>query len=521
LKIGRIIMIRDKKYNIATHILTTGRTLISRHLEYIFNMICHEHAPDLINSINFCADKPKYFGSSMGSSKAISINLIMHFTHAVKESKISPQYSVKSLLIAELVSTCVHEIKHIMLKAEPGIDDDDDSDTDYQENEAQRYEDLHRYDVAKYVNVEITEFGPFIDEMMANFYKELTDARNNNTMDSWQEQQLYMIDNGIVYHDTRNSLLLKSMFDFFNYFSTNKTGWDRSLIPVFEPIEEFEETTDSTIDTPPSTEVNTEENFYENDENIFNEEIISKQETPYTVTHTTEIGPIVVPDNCDPLMNMETCENTYKSDDSFYSDEYEQHDMSSINSNIEETIPTQNIETTPLQAAPEGAVDSQMNSLSKITQIVMHRLFNHIFSKCDWNGAGKFDNPNAILDPVSINDIEGAAELFTRIDTYDANGKYKTGLPTNGFLKGIPSQEGIPMYKLHLTVGNQTIKRTFIPQNPNKIKNGQPTPWAKKAISGHRLAMLLPENGSPKLYIETIPGQLLGQEKLTICNWDK
>lgn len=519
-------MALPKKYNIATHILTTGRDLISRHIEYIFNAICHHHAPDLINSINLNPDSPKGFGTSMGSAKAISINLVRHFTHALNQSKECPQYSVRGLLILELINTCLHEVKHILLKNEPGITDD--SDTQYQEDEAEKFEVLHRWNTAKYVNVEVSEFGPVLDSMMAALYKELTDARENGTMDDWQEQQLYMMDNGILYHDTRTSILLKSVFDFFHYFSKNKEDWDRSLIPVFIEEEEVE-ISDTPVEAP--VEVEVEENLYPQDEDIFSQEKPhpTVTESEWNPTHSPalahlgvlETGPTVVPDGFDPFLCEDMGDNNYCSDDSFDSnDNGAQYDMSSMDSEMDVPMSAKEMEKPPVQAAPERAISAEAQALTNITQIVMHRLFNHIYSKCGWNNIGGFDNPAAILDPVNINDIEGASDLFTHADTVDASGKYTPEVPTNGFLRGLISKDGLPMYKLQLTAGDQTHKRTFIPQNPAKTDDaGKATAWAKKVMTGYRLAMLLPDFGSPKLYVETTPGQVLGQEKLTICKW--
>ncbi len=508
---------RPKKYNIATHILTTGREYISKHLEYIFNSICHHHAPDLINSINLNPDTPKYFGSSMGSAKAMSFNIVKHFAHAINQSKECPQYSVRGLLILEFINTCLHETKHLILKSEPGITDD--SDTEYQEAEAEKFETLHRWDTAQYINVEVTSFGPVIDDMMAIFYKELTEAREAGTMDDWQEQQLYMIDNGIIFHDTRKSVLLKSVFDFFHYFSKTKEGWDRSLIPVFEEINEFEETTDTNVDTPPN-EIEIDEDLYSKDkdmDDIWKQEDLTK---PLQPLPTIETGPAIIPEGYDPLMDMEMGENEYIPEEEIDIDTGGEHDMSTLDSEMDSPVSQGEMEAPPVQPMAERAISSEAAAVANISKIVMHRLFNHIYSKCGWNGVGKFTNPNAVLDPVNINDIEGASELFTRADAFDADGKYKVGIPTDGFLRGITSNDGIPMYKLYVTFKGITQKRTFIPQNPDKTNNGQPTAWAKRVMAGHRLAMLLPESGSPKLYLETTPGQLLGQEKLTMCNWN-
>jgi hypothetical protein len=70
------------------------------------------------------------------------------------------------------------------------------------------------------------------------------------------------------------------------------------------------------------------------------------------------------------------------------------------------------------------------------------------------------------------------------------------------------------MYNLYLNVGGQLHKRTFIPQNPDKMKDGNLTSWAQQVRAGSRIAMLLADNEGPKLDIKTEPHELLGQEKV-------
>lgn len=526
----------SKYYNVGTHILTTGQELISKHIEYICNMICHHHAPKLVNLITFNENKPDGFGSSHGSSKSMSINLEEHFKHALTQSKENSQYSVRGLLIIELINTCHHELKHIMLKDDLLIISDNDDQK--QEDAADEFANSEYWDTAKYINLEVVELGPILDGLLAKFITELKDAQTAGSMTDWQEQQLYMVENGIIYNDTRKHTIIKSMFDFCHYFSKNKESWDRSTIPVFEDTESWgdgdHESLEEALNRSEAVDTLVDNNVadmnHETPHPVVTDSIVDDWkgavETP---APPIDNGPAIMHEDDDILMGMSMGDNVYDDTGSMepMGDDNTYHDMSDADSDVNissfDTTTTTSepaAQPAPVTPVPSASVgDATHQSLKDITKIVCHRLFQNIYSKCEWDGEGKFLNAGAVLDPVNIADIAGADKLFTHMDILDANGAFKPKQPVSGFLKGTVSAQGLPMYKMYLTVNGMEHKRTFIPQNPQKTGPNGLTAWAKKVQAGHRLAMLLKDNGGPSLYLETTPGQSIGLEKCEECNW--
>lgn len=155
---------------------------------------------------------------------------------------------------------------------------------------------------------------------------------------------------------------------------------------------------------------------------------------------------------------------------------------------------------------------------------VFMRLFCHIYSKCGFQNT-HFANAFAVLEPISIADIPGAREVFVELDTHDANGQpincqniWQPGQMESrpaGCLKGrLMKNNSLPAFRLWVNNGDGTLKRVaFLPQNPQKMKNGQLSQWAQAAQAGHRIAMLMVDNpgGGSTLTrkIEAFPGQPL------------
>lgn len=498
----------DKHFNVGTQITIAGRSNVSRHLEYVFNMICHKHAPKLVNLITFRADDMKGFGSSHGSAASMAINVSKHFESSLKTCKENPQYSLRGMLIMELINTCHHELKHIMLEDDSALIED--ALTQENEDASSEFAGEHWWDSAKYINLEMVSLGPILDKLLADFITSLKNAEMTGEMTDWQEQQLYMVDNGIIYQDTRKSVVLKCMYDFCHYFSKNDNGWNGSL-PIFEDWEEFNEP-EAAVTTPePVVETTMEP------ETGSIEPTHVEVETPAPIV---DEGVLVMQEGEDILSDMETCVNPFETEDIYAADlgEDEHNDMSEAYSADDHMVAN----TAPSAPASVASAPSpEMVRLQNITKLVMRRLFTSIYSKCEWDGRGRFNNAGAVLDPVNIGDIEGASEIFTHVDAVDASGVYVPHHKVDGFIKGVVSQQGLPMYRMYLTINGQELKRTFVPQNPAKVKTDgvTPTAWAAKVLNGTRLAMLLPDSGSPKLKIELSAGDSLGLEKVEECNW--
>jgi hypothetical protein len=154
--------------------------------------------------------------------------------------------------------------------------------------------------------------------------------------------------------------------------------------------------------------------------------------------------------------------------------------------------------------------------IQEIAEKVLRRMFHHVFTKCEFNTAGGFNNPYAVLEAVSIGDIDGASELIVKQDTLDELGAFKSHEEVKGFVKGLTTNDGRPKYTFYIKVGDTLHKRTLMPANPNAVKDGVPTNWAAQAKLGWKIMMLMPEKGAPTAHIKLEPGKMLGQEEFQI-----
>lgn len=127
---------------------------------------------------------------------------------------------------------------------------------------------------------------------------------------------------------------------------------------------------------------------------------------------------------------------------------------------------------------------------------VWQSLYAHIFSKCGWQqnpttGRFFFSSAAAVLEGVNVQHIItqlGADNFIMEYDTVAAEGQYAPEM-FQGMIRGrTTSNVGLPSYALYLNIGGQRIKRTFLPQNPEKITNNAYTKSADEAAGGHMIA---------------------------------
>jgi len=135
---------------------------------------------------------------------------------------------------------------------------------------------------------------------------------------------------------------------------------------------------------------------------------------------------------------------------------------------------------TPNTLAPE--------TMAAVLKSVWQTLYHHVFTKCGWQqnpqtGRFMFTNAAAVLEGVNIQHILsqfGADNFIMEYDTLSAEG---TPAPEmcQGMIRGkTTSQAGLPSYSLYLNINGQRIKRTFMPQNPDKM--GANNAYTKSAV---------------------------------------
>jgi len=164
--------------------------------------------------------------------------------------------------------------------------------------------------------------------------------------------------------------------------------------------------------------------------------------------------------------------------------------------------PTQETPTTytPNTIAPEVQ--------AAVMQDVWKLLYHHVFTKCGWQqnpqtGRFMFTNAAAVLEGVNIQSVltkYSADNFIMEYDTLDAEGKYAAEM-CQGMIRGrTTSKQGLPSYALYLNINGQRIKRSFIPQNPEKMTNNAYTKSADEAAGGHMIVWVFKDevaDGAP------------------------
>lgn len=542
----------NKKLNAGTHILTTGRDLVSEHVEYIFNMIAHKYAKGLVNQIAFNTDLPAdQFGSFHGPSRSICANITAHLANNLQkiQSK-NPNMSIRALLIMELVNTALHETRHALAKAEKN--DFADFENDAEEKICQTFADENMWDVALFVDLEIQSFGKLIDGELTKLFHDLRAAKDTDTFHQWQMNQLNMLEKGILYLDEKNEVVIKTMFELCSYFS-KLPNWENATIMPFhanqtqEPVTAAKVDDDCPFDTniylhhPESESLLIETDRKKADEMLESEGLLqeiskekfdkydaqykadeaeynTEKETPaLTADEHTSDGHQPTPVNNGPTVcqheDYDVLES-YAGADIVMPDELPEMIATPDNNLPAYKSPVETLDIPQATAQTvEPTVASIQGNIRVIAEMVFRRLFHHFYSKCGWDGRGNFANAAAVLEAVAIDDIAGATELFQKMDSSDNMGVYKPQQQIGAYITGLVSKDGkLPYYRIYINQGGQLHRRTFIPQNPDKMKDQQLTKWAAMVRDGWRITMLLADGEGPKLDMKTEPGQALGQE---------
>ena len=152
---------------------------------------------------------------------------------------------------------------------------------------------------------------------------------------------------------------------------------------------------------------------------------------------------------------------------------------------------------TPNTVAPE--------TMKAVMESVWKTLYHHVFTKCGWQqnpqtGRFMFTNAAAVLEGVNIQHIikQFAADNFImEYDTLNAEGAYAPEM-CQGMIRGrTTSQAGLPSYSLYLNINGQRIKRTFMPQNPEKrTAQNAYTKSANEAGGGHMIVWVFKDEAA-------------------------
>ena len=481
----------NREYYKMDQLLVGGSDLVSDHLSWVIRGAALSICPvDGILSIVFNPDLPKdTWGGYFGATRSIAINLEQHFDssrESVQDAN-AMNTSIRLILFMELINTVMHEAWHAKVCAEV----EDFSTSDLDEPGATNTASKQSWLIGKNMDVNISSFGPFLDKMIKEFYDTLKEDVEDPDCKEWKKLQLHMLENNLAFYTPESGHEVR----------TFRSAMENQANPT----------------KPWMTEDNSLFNAWHGDKMFVDlkEQVVPKMvvvETAPTVQEVAEpvvTAPVVhVPVVEAPIVQVMAA---YDSEDDCNIEQYNPFD------DEKEVITPVAV---PVQQKVAAINNMSALAVAQIGEAVMRRMFHHVHDKCGFN-QGRFASPSAVLEPISISDIPGAVEIFVSQDAHDANGVFKTGMPVDGFIRGTLSKGGLPEYKFSMNIGGQLHKRTFIVQNPDKLReDGTLTKWAMEAQEGWLTMMLYAKMGEhATAFIRLPPLALPGQEEFKL--WKK
>lgn len=148
----------------------------------------------------------------------------------------------------------------------------------------------------------------------------------------------------------------------------------------------------------------------------------------------------------------------------------------------------------PFSYQPPATDEPQYDiaTINRIAKGVYMKMYNFIFRNCGplKDSDVGFSNPEAVLTtPLLLTPEETA--LFVTMDHMDVNGRWCQGVSTKKGLFGkVMKNTKLPAYEVVLNINGTIHRRLFIPQNPNKYKNGVLTQRALEARGGNAIAYI-------------------------------
>ena len=488
----------------------------------------------------FNGDEP-CFGMAYADTHSIAINL-EHCWHraCVKASKNDVNLSFMGILWVNLLSTIAHEMDHLVIASNDRemyelMRSTEDGNKELEEAANAAAEPLIM-GLSKKFDIEIPaaeNLGWFAAKIMDLFTNESTRELE------WVIKARKDMEAGIIYAEEKEGVEIKSFREFVKIgYDNDGEGWDQPTSAVnleahmdtgvveefkAEPVEEPKvETVALESDEKPAEDVI----IFENAAGTFigvgemDEDGEPNVVMPIKVVHAADgyAGDTLCPNaDCGKALKPEWnacphCETVINQAglDAVHADLAAQ---AVVDANTEVPLPAPVAEqvaaTTaaaatavpPVKETPTTYTPNSMEpaAMAGCMEAVWKTLYHHMFTKCGWQqnpqtGRFMFTNAAAVLEGVNIQHILaqfGADNFIMEYDTLDAEGKYAAEM-CQGMIRGrTTSKQGLPSYTIYLNIGGQRIKRSFIPQNPEK-RNAQNayTPSADQAGQGHMIVWI-------------------------------
>ena len=503
-----------KQYNTGMEMLEVGYDNISDHLGWLSRIVISltTKDTDAVASVVYNKDLPKnVWGVFFGPTRSIALNLEQHFFCALDEiqNANSMHTSIRVLILHDLLDSIAHEAWHAKVSLEK-----EDWSASLDEPGAKDHGRYLSWQVAELFDVNMKSFGLVLDSLIHGLYKNLREDVQEAGCKEWKKIQYHMLNNDLNYYNPNSDVEIRSIREVFQAQCQPEVPWldvSNSLFTSFSEAKVYSTVEQNIPETKISAipeDSNIQNTIFEptpepTPEPVKPVEVIPVEAAPVQAVQPVQATPTVMSYN--PLDDLAcTMEDPFAED-------YDAYDALPLQE------PAHMMPVEPMSVKPAlRSMDVQQSQSTM--ENVLRRIFYHVYTKCNPDGAGNFNNVNAVLDPINISDIKGH-EMFDTQDTIDINGAFSPRAKIGGFVKGLPTKESsIPRYTFYLNIGGNTVKHVFMAQNPSKIKDGALTAWAQKAANGWRRMSLFTDNGI-LMYLESEPQQPLGQEKLV--NWEK
>lgn len=442
-----------------------------------------------IKSIVFRTDGyPKEGDRSICASFApdvggIAINMDKTLERAMERSMDNPETSLFASWWIEMLLNFGHEIHH-------GVRWHTDRAKLYGNNEMLEEEEER---AEKYCNEIIVELAqeydielPSIEEEVwfNNQAAELFSGKDSS--DEWGKTQKEMITEGIIWrHEPKNSapVVITTFKDLMCLISNGDVAseeWSKPTIPL-------------------------EPNMPTLDEQLNGKTVV--------MNAAGEQSKVVQPAATNPASN-DFAAGVYVDDAEDYSNIYEEGvgEYGYDDQDDQELLPVQPVtqhvfvppvvppvpvtSAVPFDNIPPAQQDDQepydLATVNRVAKDVYTKMFHFIFQNCGplRDSDVGFSNPDAVVTtPLQLTPEESS--IFVSMDHLDINGRWCPGVSTKGGLLGkVMKNTKLPSYEVKLLVNGAVHRRLFIPQNPNKRKNGILTQRALEARSGDTIAYI-------------------------------
>ena len=472
---------------------TGGFENISDHLAWLFGWAIRDTgAMDGVISIVCNPDlPPDLWGRYHPDARAIVLNLDQHFEHmrsSIQDEE-SMNFSASAFLLRSLMDTIFHEAWH----AARCLELKDFAAGDLDEGGAKKYAWKSSWAVGELYDVEMASFGKQLDAELLELFKELKEDVTFPDCKEWKKIQLHMFENNLSYYNPDNGVEMRTVRELMNSVASEDSAWIETDNKLFHKFSQF---------TPLA-------------ERLEKEEAEAQVDAP-VVKPREVVPPVPTPEPVAPV----SPQPTYDDYDPIY-------DIACKVSDEEDSEMPNNFSTQPIQpvtpVAQPNPIGLNVEEMQNIGEVVMRRIFHHVFSKCGFMQNGTFSNPGAALEPIHIGDIPNVEKLIVKQDCYVGHdNQYHHQADVEGKIRGLVTQDGLPKYQFYIQVGNEMQKRVFIPANPNsRNADGTLKAWAEKSRQGYCLMSLQQEGGRASAGITLEPNQHLGQECFAIWNTKK